>query len=37
MAELGFVTPQEFDELAGDLFYSTFSWEEIEPRSTATC
>ena len=29
MAELGFVTPKEYDELAGDLFYSTFSWEEI--------
>jgi iron complex transport system substrate-binding protein len=29
MAALGFVTPEEYDELAGDLFYSTFSWEEI--------
>jgi len=29
MAALGFVTPKEYDELAGDLFYSTFSWEEI--------
>ena len=29
MAGLGFVTPKEYDELAGDLFYSTFSWEEI--------
>ena len=26
---LGFVTPAEFDELAGDLFYSSFSYEEI--------
>jgi iron complex transport system substrate-binding protein len=25
----GFVTPSEFDELAGDLFYSSFSYEEI--------
>jgi iron complex transport system substrate-binding protein len=30
MAALGFVTPKEYDELAGDLFYSTFSWEEID-------
>ena len=29
MAELGFVTPVEFDELAGDLFYSSFSFEEM--------
>ena len=29
MAELGFVTPAEFDELAGDLFYSSFSFEEM--------
>ncbi len=29
MSALGFVTPKEYDELAGDLFYSTFSWEEI--------
>ena len=36
MAALGFVTPQEYDDLAGDLLYSTFSWEEIS-RSTATC
>ena len=26
----GFVTPSEFDELAGDLFYSSFSYEEID-------
>jgi iron complex transport system substrate-binding protein len=29
MATLGFATPPEYDDLAGDLFYSTFSWEEI--------
>ena len=29
MEELGFVTPAEFDEIAGDLFYSAFSYEEI--------
>jgi iron-siderophore transport system substrate-binding protein len=29
MEALGFVTPAEFDELAGDLFYSSFSYEEI--------
>ena len=29
MAALGFVTPAEFDELAGDLFYSSFSFEEM--------
>ena len=29
MSSLGFVTPAEFDELAGDLFFSTFSWEEV--------
>ena len=29
MSGLGFVTPKEYDDLAGDLFYSTFSWEEI--------
>jgi iron complex transport system substrate-binding protein len=29
MEELGFVTPSEFDELAGELFYSSFSYEEI--------
>jgi iron complex transport system substrate-binding protein len=29
MEALGFVTPPEFDELAGDLFYSSFSYEEI--------
>jgi iron complex transport system substrate-binding protein len=29
MAALGFATPPEYDDLAGDLFYSTFSWEEI--------
>jgi iron complex transport system substrate-binding protein len=29
LAQLGFVTPPEFDELAGDLFYSSFSYEEI--------
>jgi iron complex transport system substrate-binding protein len=29
MSALGFVTPQEYDELAGDLFFSTFSWEEV--------
>jgi iron complex transport system substrate-binding protein len=29
MSALGFVTPQEYDDLAGDLFFSTFSWEEV--------
>jgi iron complex transport system substrate-binding protein len=29
MEGLGFVTPSEFDELAGGLFYSSFSYEEI--------
>jgi iron complex transport system substrate-binding protein len=29
MESLGFVTPSEFDELAGDQFYSSFSYEEI--------
>jgi iron complex transport system substrate-binding protein len=29
LAELGLVTPAEFDELAGDQFYSAFSYEEI--------
>jgi len=29
LAQLGLVTPAEFDELAGDLFYSSFSFEEI--------
>lgn len=29
MSGLGFVTPAEYDELAGDLFFSTFSWEEV--------
>ena len=29
LAQLGFVTPAEFDELAGDQFYSSFSYEEI--------
>jgi iron complex transport system substrate-binding protein len=29
MEALGFVTPKEFDELAGDAFYSSFSWEEM--------
>ena len=29
LAQLGFVTPPEFDELAGDLFYSSFSFEEM--------
>ena len=29
LEQLGFVTPQEFDDLAGDLFYSSFSYEEI--------
>jgi iron complex transport system substrate-binding protein len=29
MSALGFVTPAEFDELAGDLFYSSFSFEEM--------
>lgn len=28
LSRLGFVTPPEFDELAGDAFYSSFSWEE---------
>lgn len=29
LGDLGFVTPAEFDELAGDLFYTAFSNEEI--------
>lgn len=29
LAQLGLVTPAEFDELAGELFYSSFSYEEI--------
>jgi len=29
LAQLGLVTPTEFDELAGDQFYSSFSFEEI--------
>jgi iron complex transport system substrate-binding protein len=29
MEALGFVTPKEFDELAGDAFYSSFSFEEM--------
>jgi iron complex transport system substrate-binding protein len=29
LAALGLVTPKEFDELAGDAFYSSFSFEEM--------